>query len=76
MFTVPAEHGDARNLSDTSGSRETGAAWSNDGQSTAWFSDASGEYRLVIADQYGKLQQEIELAETGFLLRATVFARR
>lgn len=66
VFTVPAEHGDARNLTDSSGSREVAAAWSNDGQRIAWFSDASGEYRLVTADQYGKQQKEIELAGTGF----------
>lgn len=66
VFTVPAEHGDPRNLTDTSGVRETGATWSNSGRNIAWFSDASGEYRLVIADQFGAVQDEIELAETGF----------
>lgn len=66
VFTVPAEHGDARNLSDSSGSREVAAAWSNDGQHIAWFSDASGEYRLLINDQFGKQQKEIKLAGHGF----------
>jgi tricorn protease len=66
VFTVPVEHGDARNLTDSSGSREVAAAWSADGQRIAWFSDASGEYRLVISDQFGKQQQQITLAESGF----------
>jgi len=66
VFTVPVEHGDTRNLTDSSASREVAAAWSNDGQQIAWFTDASGEYRLVIADQYGKQQKEIKLAGTGF----------
>ncbi|QNV05806.1 S41 family peptidase [Shewanella algae] len=66
VFTVPVEHGDARNLTESSDSREVGAAWSNGGKQLAWFSDKSGEYRLVIADQLGKPQQEIKLAEKGF----------
>jgi len=66
VFTVPVEHGDARNLTDSSGSREVAASWSNDGQRIGWFSDASGEYRLIISNQFGKPQKEIQLAESGF----------
>ncbi len=66
VFTVPKEHGAVRNLTDSSGSRENNAAWSNDGQRIAWFSDAAGEYNLVIADQYGAEEEVIELAGTGY----------
>ena len=66
VFTVPVEHGDARNLTASSGSREVAAGWSSDGLRIAWFSDSSGEYRLIIGDQFGNQQKEIKLAESGF----------
>ena len=66
IFTVPVEHGSPRNLTDSSASRQVSPAWSHDGQSIAWLSDDSGEYRLIIADQRGKIAKEIKLAEKGF----------
>jgi tricorn protease len=53
IFTVPTEHGDWRNLSNSGGSAERAPAWSPNGDQIAWFSDASGEYQLMIADQDG-----------------------
>jgi|WetSurMetagenome_2_1015567.scaffolds.fasta_scaffold00183_2 tricorn protease len=53
IFTVPAEKGDVRNLTNSSGAADRTPAWSPDGQKIAWFSDASGEYQLIISDQNG-----------------------
>lgn len=53
IFTVPAKKGDVRNLSHSSGVADHSPAWSPDGQKIAWFSDRSGEYKLVISDQDG-----------------------
>jgi tricorn protease len=53
IFTVPAEKGDTRNLSRTPGAAERDPAWSPDGKSIAYFSDASGEYQLYVRDQDG-----------------------
>jgi tricorn protease len=53
ILTVPAEKGDARNLTRTPGVAERSPAWSPDGQRIAYFSDESGEYALHIADQTG-----------------------
>jgi tricorn protease len=53
IFTVPAEKGDTRNLTQTSGVAERDPSWSPDGKTIAYFSDASGEYRLYLHDQTG-----------------------
>ncbi len=53
IFTIPAEKGDVRNLTSSSGSAEIAPLWSPDGKSIAWFSDRSGEYQLAIAPQDG-----------------------
>ncbi len=51
IFTVPAEKGDTRNLTDTSNAAEREPAWSPDGKRVAYFSDAAGEYKLYLRDQ-------------------------
>jgi len=67
ILTVPAEKGDARNLTNTTGTHEKYPAWSPDGKSIAYFSDASGEYALHIASQDGKGDaRAIPLKGTGF----------
>ena len=53
IFTVPAEKGDARNLTNTSGAAERDPAWSPDGKWIAYFSDESGEYMLHVRGQNG-----------------------
>ncbi|MEP7076694.1 MAG: PDZ domain-containing protein [Acidobacteriota bacterium] len=53
IFTIPAEKGDVRNLTNTSGSAERDPAWSPDGKFISYFSDRSGEYRLYIEAQDG-----------------------
>jgi len=53
IFTIPAEKGDTRNLTNSSGSAERDPAWSPDGKFISYFSDRSGEYRLYIESQDG-----------------------
>lgn len=64
IFTIPAEKGDVRNLTNSSGSAEIAPVWSPDGKSIAYFSDKTGEYRLYIAPQDGMVAaREILLPE-------------
>jgi len=53
IFTIPAEKGDTRNLTNTSNAAERDPAWSPDGKTIAYFSDASGEYQLYLREQNG-----------------------
>ncbi len=53
ILTVPADKGDVRNLTNTSGAAERDPAWSPDGQSIAYFSDEAGEYQMHIRSQNG-----------------------
>ena len=53
ILTVPAEKGDARNLTSTPGVMERSPAWSPDGRTVAFFSDESGEYSLHLRDARG-----------------------
>jgi tricorn protease len=48
IFSVPAEHGIIRNLTETPGVAERYPAWSPDGKTLAYFSDNTGEYELTI----------------------------
>jgi tricorn protease len=62
IFTIPAEKGDVRNLTNSSSSAERDPAWSPDGKFVSYFSDKSGEYKLVIEAQDGLTQpREITL---------------
>jgi Tol biopolymer transport system component len=53
IFTIPEEKGDVRNITNSSGSAERAPAWSPDGKWISYFSDKSGEYKLVIESQDG-----------------------
>jgi len=53
IFTIPEAKGDVRNITNSSGSAERQPAWSPDGKWISYFSDKSGEYKLVIESQDG-----------------------
>ncbi len=67
IVTVPAEKGDPRNITSTTGVHERAPEWSPDGRSLAYFSDAGGEYALHVRAQDGKGDPKvIALGGSGF----------
>jgi tricorn protease len=56
VVTVPTDKGSWRDLTRSSGVADRTPIWSPDGRQIAWFSDAGGEYRLMIGDQDGLTQ--------------------
>jgi len=53
IFTVPEEHGDTRNLTQSSGVADRAPLWSPKGEQVAWFSDEGKQYALKIGNQDG-----------------------
>ena len=53
VFSVPVKDGSVRNLTATSGVRESDALWSKDGQRVAYLSDEGGAQALLIRDAAG-----------------------
>ena len=67
IFTVPAEHGSPRNLTNTPGAHEVSPEWSPDGKWIAYFSDRSGEYELYLRPQKGG--DEVRITNDGLKTR-------
>ena len=63
IFTVPAEHGDPRNLTNSPAVHELDPAWSPDGQWISYFSDRTGEWELYLRPQKGG--DEIRITKDG-----------
>jgi len=53
VFTVPADKGSTRNLTESGGTREYPALWSPEGDQVAWIVESLDGQRLVVADQAG-----------------------
>lgn len=54
IWTVPAENGAPRQITDSSGAAERSPAWSPDGRWIAYFSDETGEYQVHLTQSDGK----------------------
>ena len=70
IITIPKENGAGRNITNSSSSAERAPVWSPDGSKIAYFSDKSGEYQLVIADQTGsKIEKTIAIPDPSFFFK-------
>ncbi len=56
IITVPREHGAPRNLTHSPGAHDRYPTWSPDGERIAWFSDRSGEMRLLVGPADGSAE--------------------
>jgi tricorn protease len=66
IFTVPKENGTWINITNSPGVADRNPIWSPKGDKIAWFSDKSGEYELVLADQDGQNAEAIKLPNPTF----------
>jgi tricorn protease len=66
IMSVPKENGTYRNLSNSPGAADRSPVWSPKGEKIAWFSDASGEYQLMVSDQEGMNQKAYALPNPTF----------
>ncbi|MBW6536647.1 MAG: PDZ domain-containing protein [Mariniphaga sp.] len=69
IFTVPKEKGTWRNLTHSFGVADRFPVWSPKGDQIAWFSDKSGEYQLVVADQFGEIQKTYSVENPTFFFK-------
>ncbi|MEP7346670.1 MAG: PDZ domain-containing protein, partial [Gemmatimonadaceae bacterium] len=67
IVTLPAEKGDARNLTNSPGANDRSPAWSPDGSQIAYVTDESGEYMLKVESQDGRgAGKTYKLSGNGF----------
>jgi tricorn protease len=71
LFTVPAQKGEIRNLTETPGVREMSPAWSPDGRWVSYLSDRTGEYEIYVrrADGVGGAGSERRVTTDGDIWR-------
>lgn len=67
IFTLPAENGSPRNLTNSSGVHELNPEWSPDGKWIAYLSDRTGEYEIYIRPQMGG--DEVRITTDGNMYR-------
>ncbi len=68
LFSVPAEKGEIRNLTHSSGVRETAGTWSPDGRWAAYLSDRTGEYEIWVRPTDGS-GEERQVTKNGGVWR-------
>ena len=74
VFTVPAEHGNTRDLTRSSNAREMDPAWSPDGAWVAYATDRSGEDQIAIRPADGSGDETILTNRTAGTLYAPVWS--
>jgi tricorn protease len=72
IFSVPAENGPVKDITQSSGVAERFPAWSPDGKTIAYWSDRSGEYELTIREA-GKPDSEKKLSAFGAGFRYNLY---
>ncbi len=66
LFSIPAEHGSTRNITQTPGVDEDHPAWSPDGKLVAYTTDATGEQQLAVRPAMGGEERVLTHFTEGF----------
>ncbi len=66
LFSLPAEEGFVKNLTQTSGTAERYPAWSPDGKSLAFWSDKSGDYELHLLNLETEKEEQVTNYGAGY----------
>ena len=66
LFTLPAEHGNTRDLTQTSNADEDHPTWSPDGKTIAYTTDISGEQQVAIRPAEGGPEKILTHFERGY----------
>jgi tricorn protease len=70
LFTLPAEHGNTRNLTQTSNADEDHPSWSPDGKTIAYSTDISGEQQIAIRPAEGGAEKILTHFPNGYFYTA------
>jgi tricorn protease len=74
IYSVPAEHGPTRNLTNTPGIDEDHPAWTPDGKTIVYTTDASGEQELATRPAMGGAEKLITHFPSGYFYGPTISA--
>jgi tricorn protease len=66
LFTIPAEFGNTRNLTQSPGADEDHPSWSPDGKTIAYTTDASGEQQVAVRAAEGGPEKVITHFSSGY----------
>jgi tricorn protease len=66
LFTLPAEHGNTRNLTQTSNADEDHPSWSPDGKTIAYTTDVSGEQQVAVRPAEGGAEKVLTHFPHGY----------
>ena len=66
LFTIPAEFGNTRNLTQTSDADEDHPSWSPDGKTIAYTTDAGGEQQVAVRPAEGGPEKRITHFSSGY----------
>jgi tricorn protease len=67
LFSLPVEHGDTRNLTETSNADEDHPAWSPDGERIAYTTDVGGENQIAVRPAKGGAEKILTHFASGYL---------
>lgn len=69
IFTLPAEHGNTRDLTQTSNAEEEYPSWSPDGRWIAYTTDINGEVQIAVRPSAGGAEKILTDFKTGYFYK-------